>query len=74
MSMPNEDKFPPPGTGESISQSGEDTARDEAEPGGVDFGKRGVSQRPSGGGTARKTSSIDPQEPIDDESPNLPGR
>ncbi len=71
--MPDKDT-PPPGTGESIGRSGEDIASEESEAGGVDLGKRGVSGRPSGGATARKTSSIDPQEPIDAESPNTPGR
>ncbi len=65
---------PPPGTGQSIGRSGEDIAREETEAGGVDHGKRGVSGRPSGGATARKTSSIDPQEPIDPASPTTPGR
>ncbi len=66
-------KTPPPGTGESINTSGEENAKSEAEPGGVDQGTHPESGRPAGGSTQRKKTGIDPQEPIDPESPNLTG-
>ncbi len=69
-----DDDTPPAGTGESISRRGEDIASDEEEAGRVDQGTRGVSGRPSGGSTARHSSGIDPQEPIDADSPNTPQR
>jgi hypothetical protein len=34
-------------------------------------GGRGKSQRPAGGSTARDRTGIDPQEPINDSSPNF---
>jgi hypothetical protein len=37
-------------------------------------GGEGQSQRPVGGTTARDRTGVDPQEPIDDESPDLQTR
>lgn len=42
-----------------------------AEPGRVDRPAKGATRRPRGTSTARDTTGIDPQDPIDPESPNL---
>lgn len=73
MSESSGQKTPPPGTGESINKRGEENAMDEAEPGSVDQGTHPESGRPAGGATQRRKTGIDPQEPIDPESPNLTG-
>jgi hypothetical protein len=41
------------------------------EPGRQDAPPKGPTRRPRGKSTARDTTSIDPQEPIDPRSPNL---
>ncbi len=70
--MPDsDDRFPPPGVGESIGRRGEDIAKSEKEPGRVDLGTDD-SGRPAAGATQRLKTGIDPQDPVDDESPNLP--
>ncbi len=65
------DKFPPPGTGESISRRGEDVAKDEQEEGRVDLGED-EHGRPAGGSTARMATGVDPQDPVDPKSPKIP--
>jgi hypothetical protein len=63
----------PEGTGQSSTRRGEDVAREEGtDAGRYDTGTKGESQRPTGGTTARASTSIDPQEPIDPESPHMP--
>ena len=58
--------------GESIGRRGEDVSKDEGkEPGRFDGPAQGESQRPTGGSTARDSTGVNPQEPIDDDSPNL---
>jgi hypothetical protein len=58
--------------GESITRRGEDVVNDEGkEPGRHDGPPQGESQRPTGSSTARGSTGVDPQEPIDDESPFL---
>jgi hypothetical protein len=54
------------GVGESTARRGEDvTAEDGKEPGRYDSGTQGESDRPYGGSTARATTGVDPQDPID---------
>lgn len=61
----------PHGVGESEQQGAEDVA-DEQEPGRYDSGEQGVTGRPTGHSSMRDSTSVDPQEPIDEESPTLP--
>jgi hypothetical protein len=62
----------PDGVGESTTRRGEDVAAQEGqEPGRYDSGTQGQSERPYGGSTARDSSGVDPQEPIDDSMPGL---
>ncbi len=68
-----DDRFPPPGTGESTTRRGEDIAKSEEEPGSVDLGEDDAG-RPAGGSTARMKTGIDPQDPVDPKSPNIPPR
>jgi hypothetical protein len=58
--------------GESTTRRGENVVKEEGkEPGRYDGPPQGESQRPTGGSTARGSTGVDPQEPIDDDSPNL---
>lgn len=58
--------------GESTSRRGEDIVKEEGnEPGRFDGPPQGESQRPTGGTTARGATGVDPQDPIDEESPYL---
>lgn len=61
----------PLGVGESVSRRGEDIAEQERGPGRVTEGTKGPAERPYGTSTAGD-SGVDPQEPIDEESPTLP--
>jgi hypothetical protein len=61
----------PLGVGVSTTRRGEDIAKEESQPGHHDAGTRGVSQRPAGTSSAERATGIDPQEPIDENSPNL---
>ena len=69
--MASEDKFPPPGVGESAGRRGEDIAKAQQEAGRAEAGTDD-SGRPTAKATQRLHTGIDPQEPVDDESPNLP--
>jgi hypothetical protein len=60
----------PLGVGESSSRRGEEIGAG-AESGRRDAGTTGQAQRPAGTSTERDSTTIDPQEPIDPESPNL---
>lgn len=60
------------GVGESISRRAEDIARAEDEPGREDAGTKGASDRPVGVSTPDDVSGVDPQGPIDDDSPTMP--
>jgi hypothetical protein len=63
----------PEGTGQSTTRRGEDVGTQEGkEPGRSDTGTQGESQRPVGTSTARDSTGVNPQEPIDQESPTLP--
>ena len=69
--MPNDD-VDSKGTGDSTSRSGEDIREHEGkEPGRQDIAPTGGAQRPAGTSTARDSTGVDPQDPIDEESPNL---
>jgi hypothetical protein len=69
---PDDARLPSGTVGESITDRGEDIAdRDGKEAGRQDTGVQGESQRPTGTSTARDVTGVDPQEPIDPESPNL---
>lgn len=58
--------------GESTARRGEDVVKEEGkEPGRIDGPAQGESQRPTGGSTARNATGVDPQDPIDDDSPYL---
>jgi hypothetical protein len=59
----------PLGVGESITTRGEEAGADEA--GRHDEGTKGASERPYGTSDERDSSGVNPQGPIDDESPNL---
>ncbi len=62
----------PQGVGESEGRGGEGVVREESEPGRHDTGEQGQTGRPTGESTMRDSTSVDPQEPIDEESPTLP--
>lgn len=50
---------------------GEDEREEGSEPGRYDGPNEGQSERPTGGSTGRDSTGVDPQDPIDPESPNL---
>ena len=62
----------PHGTGDSENRSAEDVAGGEQEAGRHNTGTDGQSGRPTGESTMRDSTSVDPQEPIDEDSPTLP--
>ncbi len=58
--------------GQSTTRRGEDIAEQEGkEPGRSDGTAQGESQRPTGSSTARDSTGVDPQEPVDGSSPSL---
>lgn len=58
--------------GDSITRSGEDIrGKTGKEAGRHEMGTKGATDRPMGGSTARDSTGIDPQDPIDPDSPNL---
>lgn len=64
----------PPPSGESINRRGEDVIKEGGkEPGRKDEGTKGKTERPLGSSTQRDQTGVNPQEPIDPESPNLIG-
>lgn len=61
----------PEGAGQSSTRRGEEVSGQEGkEAGRHDTGTQGESQRPTGTSTARDSTGVDPQEPIE-ESPSL---
>jgi hypothetical protein len=69
---PDDPRLPSDQAGESMTARGEDIAdRDGPEKGRHDTGPRGKSKRPTGTSTADDSTSVDPQDPIDPDSPNL---
>lgn len=64
---------PPADTGESSTKRGEDVSDDDGKEAGREgAGTQGASERPVGTSDARDSTGIDPQDPIDEDSPNLP--
>jgi hypothetical protein len=62
----------PEGVGQSTTRRGEDVSDQEGkEPGRYDSGTQGQSERPTGGSTQRDSTGVDPQDPIDEDMPNL---
>jgi len=62
----------PENVGKSATRSGEAVVQHEGkEAGRHEDDPQGASERPVGHSTARDSTGIDPQEPIDPESPNL---
>ncbi len=60
------------GVGESMTRRGEDIVEDEGkEPGRHEAGAQGQTDRPKGTSTMRDSTGVDPQDPIDPESPIL---
>jgi hypothetical protein len=74
-SDPNDKLRPAPGdpgdSGKSRRPRGEDEHLRGQEPGRFDGESEGPTERPTGQSTARDSTSIDPQDPIDPRSPNL---
>jgi hypothetical protein len=69
---PDDPRLPSDQVGESMTARAEDIAgRDGPEEGRHDTGTQGESQRPTGTSTADDATSVDPQDPIDPDSPNL---
>lgn len=67
---PDDPRLPPVNAGQSTTARAEDIAeRDGKEAGRQDTGTQGVSERPTGTSTARDVTSVNPQDPIDPESP-----
>jgi hypothetical protein len=61
----------PEHSGKGRRPRGESERNSGAEPGRRDSAPKGPTRRPTGKSTARDTTSIDPQDPIDPRSPNL---
>ncbi|MGH8902670.1 MAG: hypothetical protein ACRDYA_13585 [Egibacteraceae bacterium] len=63
---------PPEGVGESVGRRGEDVEGQEGlDPGRQDLGTKGPTERPYGTSTARASTGIDPQDPTDEDMPNV---
>ncbi|MDQ4080995.1 MAG: hypothetical protein M3125_09570 [Gemmatimonadota bacterium] len=67
---------PAPGAPERVGKPGRERGEaaeqvDGPEPGRRDAPPKGPTERPRGKSTARDTTSVDPQDPIDPSSPNL---
>ena len=66
---------PTPGAPETAGKPGRPRGEEERarapEPGRHDAPPKGPTRRPRGKSSARDTTSIDPQDPIDPDSPNL---
>ncbi len=68
---PDDPRLPSETVGESTTDRGEDmTDRDGKEAGRQDTGTQGATQRPTGTSTARDVTGVNPQDPIDPNSPN----
>jgi hypothetical protein len=68
---PGDPRLPAENAGQSTAARGEDIMdRDGKEAGRQDTGTQGASQRPTGTSTARDVTGVNPQDPIDPESPN----
>jgi len=58
-------------SGKSITRRGEDLRKERSEAGRYETEPSGPGERPGGKSTARDSTGIDPQDPIDRRSPNL---
>jgi hypothetical protein len=58
-------------SGKSITRRGEDFRKDDPEPGRYATRPARQGERPGGKSTARDSTGIDPQNPIDPRMPNL---
>jgi hypothetical protein len=68
---PGDPRLPAENAGQSTAARGEDIMdRDGKEAGRQDTGTQGASERPTGTSTARDVTGVNPQDPIDPESPN----
>ncbi len=64
----------PAGVDESVAHHGENMIAEEGkEPGRVDAGTQGPTNRPVGTSTARDATGVEPQEPITERAPTLTG-
>ncbi|HEV7908517.1 MAG TPA: hypothetical protein VGP03_10270 [Pseudonocardiaceae bacterium] len=63
---------PPLGVGVSPGRNAEDVAREEPETGRRDEGSKGRSERPVGTSTSEQSTGVNPEAPIDPESPTQP--
>ena len=64
---------PVKGVGDSPQENAEDIARRETEPGRhPNQGTKGESNRPYGTSDARSATGVDPQDPIDENMPDMP--
>ena len=59
-------------SGESENRGAEEVAHEDDDPGRETLGTKGASDRPYGESTPRDATGVDPQGPIDPESPYLP--
>ena len=60
-------------SGETDFRKVEDQGSSTKEPGRVDTGAKGESDRPTGKSTGRDSTGVNPEDPIDPKSPNLIG-
>jgi hypothetical protein len=58
-------------SGKSVTRRGEDMRKEEPEPGRYRTKPAGSGERPGGKSTARDSTGVDPQDPIDPRMPNL---
>jgi hypothetical protein len=61
----------PKNVGRSLGRHGESISKRDDEPGHEASGTKGKSDRPVGKSSARDSTGIDPQDPIDPDSPNV---
>jgi hypothetical protein len=58
-------------SGKSVGRRGEDVRKEEAEPGRYKTEPARRGEHPGGKSTARDSTGVDPQDPIDPRMPNL---
>lgn len=73
MDQDNQRNNPPAPGMQDINRRAEDVAKKDTEPGRQDQGTKGSTDRPAGTSTQRDHTGVNPQEPIDPESPDLIG-
>jgi hypothetical protein len=57
--------------GKNVTRHGEDVRKQRSEPGRYRTEPARAGERPGGKSTARDSTSVDPQDPIDPRMPNL---